>query len=93
MKLRILILVLLLLSLQFSIWVGKDGLAGIWRLQREIVEQKTENERLHERNASLEGEVVDLKTGREALEERARAELGMTKKDETFYQVVGEPKR
>jgi len=32
--------------------------------------------------------VRDLKEGSEAVEERARMELGMIKKDETFYQVV-----
>jgi cell division protein FtsB len=32
--------------------------------------------------------VRDLKEGNEAIEERARLELGMIKRDETFYQVV-----
>ena len=37
--------------------------------------------------------VRDLKEGSEAVEERARMELGMIRKDETFYQVVGAAKR
>jgi cell division protein FtsB len=32
--------------------------------------------------------VRDLKTGMEALEERARSDLGMIARNETFYQVV-----
>jgi len=31
--------------------------------------------------------VRDLKTGTEAIEERARAELGMIRQDEVFFQV------
>jgi cell division protein FtsB len=43
---------------------------------------------LQERNAALEAEVQDLKQGLEAVEERARSELGMIKKDETFFQII-----
>jgi cell division protein FtsB len=31
--------------------------------------------------------VRDLKTGFEAIEERARAELGMVRQDEVFFQI------
>lgn len=47
-----------------------------------------ENEALKERNDSLAAEVLDLKQGLDAIEERARSEMGMIKKDETFYQLV-----
>ena len=50
--------------------------------------QREENERLAKRNAALAADVQDLKEGREGVEERARAELGMVKPGETFYQVV-----
>ena len=33
-------------------------------------------------------EVADLKAGMAAIEERARSELGMIGRNETFYQVV-----
>ena len=42
-------------------------------------------------NAALEAEVKDLKQGMQAVEERARSELGMIKKGETFYQIVEQP--
>jgi len=32
--------------------------------------------------------VSDLKKGLDAIEERARSELGMVGKDETFYQII-----
>jgi cell division protein FtsB len=36
----------------------------------------------------MSGSVSDLKTGMDALEERARSDLGMIARNETFYQVV-----
>lgn len=76
------------LGLQYPLWFGDGGALRLWRLEHEIAAQEAENARLRERNAALEAEVIDLKGGLEAIEERARAELGMIKKDETFYQVV-----
>ncbi len=50
--------------------------------------QRALNEELHERNRALEAEVVNLKQRSEAAEERARTDLGMIGRNETFYQVV-----
>jgi len=50
-----------------------------------------ENEQLTDRNRQLAAEVRDLKTGMDALEERARSDLGMIARNETFYQVVPHP--
>jgi len=41
-----------------------------------------------DRNEQLIAEVADLKAGMAAIEERARSELGMIGRNETFYQVV-----
>ncbi|MCG8613092.1 MAG: septum formation initiator family protein, partial [Pseudomonadales bacterium] len=41
-----------------------------------------------ERNSKLDAEVIDLKNGRKAIEEKARNELGMVKKGETFILVI-----
>ena len=40
------------------------------------------------RNQQMVAEVADLKAGMTAIEERARSELGMIGRNETFYQVV-----
>ena len=81
----------ILVLLQYPLWFGSGGLLTLWQLQREIDHQRAENARLKERNQALEAEVADLKEGLAAIEERARSELGMVKKGETFYQVI-EPK-
>ena len=78
----------LVLLLQYPLWFGSSGALASWRLNQEISAQKTENARLLERNRALQAEVINLKSGLDAIEERARAELGMVKRDETFYQVI-----
>lgn len=84
------IFLFLLLLLQYSLWFGNGGLLRVWQLNRAVAEQQAENSKLKERNEALEAEVRDLKQGEEAIEERARTDLGMIKKDETFFQVVEE---
>ena len=90
MKVLIAILIFLLLILQYKLWFGDGNMREVWQLETTIESQKAENEKLRERNMALEAEVKDLKQGLEAIEERARNELGMIKKDETFYQIVEE---
>lgn len=80
-----------LIGLQYPLWFGEGSVPKVIRLEREIRAQRVENARLRERNAALDAEVKDLKRGRGAIEDRARAELGMVKPDETFYQIVDAP--
>ncbi len=87
-KLLIVVLVLLLVGLQYRLWIGPGSLPDAWRLKEELAEHQAEIEVLHERNAQLEAEVADLKAGLEAIEERARSELGMIGESESFYRVV-----
>ncbi|MDV7209838.1 cell division protein FtsB [Azotobacter beijerinckii] len=82
------VLALLLGGLQYRLWVGDGSLAQVTELKRQISEQKSENERLHERNRLLDAEVQELKKGMETVEERARHELGMVKEGETLYQLA-----
>ena len=78
----------LLIALQYPLWIGKGSWMRVWDLDRQLLAQKDGNVRAKARNDALDAEVRDLKQGHEALEERARFELGMIRKDETFYQVV-----
>jgi cell division protein FtsB len=83
-----LILAGLALALQYPLWIGKGGWMRVWELERGLAQQHENNAKLKARNDALDAEVRDLKEGNEAIEERARLELGMIKRDETFYQVV-----
>lgn len=91
-RLIVAILVILLLILQYRLWFSDGGLVKMWQLSESLEQQKQENARLLERNRALEAEVIDLKQGLQAIEERARTELGMVKKDETYFQVIDDPK-
>ena len=77
--------------LQYRVWFSEDGVRQVARLRQAVAGQGAENEQLAERNRQLAAEVRDLKTGLEALEERARSDLGMIARNETFYQVVPAP--
>lgn len=76
------------LGLQAELWMSDDGYRKTLKLRSAVAEQRALNESLRGRNAALDAEVVNLKRGRDAAEERARTDLGMIGKQETFYQVV-----
>ncbi|HHJ81329.1 MAG TPA: cell division protein FtsB [Candidatus Tenderia electrophaga] len=84
------VLFILLLALQYKLWVGQGSLAEVSRLKQAIETQTAANAKQRERNDALDAEVQDLKKGVEAIEERARSELGMIKQDETFFQIIDE---
>jgi len=88
MKKLLILLVILLVFLQYSLWFGDGSLQEVWRLHKDVEQQRQENAVLRERNEALEAEVLDLQQGLEAIEEHAREDLGMIKKGETFYQIV-----
>ena len=78
----------LLLTLQYQLWLGEGSVRTLNRLELEVQAQRANNEGLEQRNTLVEIEVLDLKNGLEAVEERARSELGMIEKGETFYLLV-----
>ena len=80
-------LLLLLLLLQVRLWSGSGSLQEIKRLEAEIRAQEQENAELEQRNDALRREVTDLKTGQDAIEERARSDLGLVRRGETFYLI------
>lgn len=88
MRLILLLLGVLVLLLQYRLWVSEDGYRSVWSLQDAVSLQREENTELSERNARLQAEVFDLKEGLEAVEEIARSDLGMIGADDTLYQIA-----
>ena len=87
-RVLVLIAAVIFCLLQSKLWMGDGGFLDIQEIKQEIALQKTENEKLSERNRILKAEVNDLKSGTEAIEEHARADLGLIKNDETFILVA-----
>ena len=90
LKLVIGLLVVMLLVLQYRLWVGEGSLAETHSLSLKVAEQKEKNRLMQQSNERLAAEVKALKTGLDEVEARAREELGMVKSGETFYLVVDE---
>jgi len=87
-KIIALALLLLLIWLQYKIWLQDGGVPEVLLLQDEVEGVAAEVKSLEERNLSLDAEVKDLKKGLDAIEERARSEMGMIKQGEVYYQVI-----
>jgi len=88
---RSLLLLLLTVSLgwlQYHLWLGQGSLQEHHQLDLAVDAQVAEVSTLQARNTDLRAEVDELRKGKQAVEERARADLGMIKKDETFFLVV-----
>lgn len=92
MKWVVLVLVLLLGFLQYRLWVGEGSLAQIAELKRDIQKQQLENAHLRARNQALAAEIDALKSGA-SIEDRARRDMGMIRKDETFVLIVDEQEK
>jgi len=87
-KLIVLSLILLILALQYKLWVGDGSLAEVIQLKKQIRLEEERLLQLQQRNAALEARVLDLQNGLDAIEEKARSDLGMVAEDEIFIQVV-----
>ncbi len=79
-------IVLALLVWQY--WFGESGWLAVRDFGRETAKEEQQAAELAERNRRLRAEVLALKEGNAAVEARARADLGMVRRGETFYQVI-----
>jgi cell division protein FtsB len=81
-------LLLALLYLQYHLWISANGMRDVHALKQKVAKLQAENESLKQKNMKLWFQVDRLKNTHDATEEKARNELGMIKKNETFYQFV-----
>ena len=84
----IFLLVFLLILLQYELWFQPGGIIQMFHLQKQITDQDKKNSQLQQRNDILIAKVQDIQRGNQVIEGYARENLGMVKKDETYYQVV-----
>ena len=82
------VLALMLVGLQYRLWVAEGSVAHNLRLRAEVDKQRAEVDQLHKRNAALDASVRNLKSELDEVEIRARQSLGMVRQGETFYLVV-----
>jgi cell division protein FtsB len=82
------VLVALLVLLQYKFWFGDSGFREVRKYEQRIESLRGELTEIRSRNAALQAEVDDLKNGMAAVEERARRDLGMIRKNETFFQII-----
>jgi len=91
-NLRVTLLAIVLLGvlffLQYRLWFESGGIRDLLQLKKALFLQTEENEKLKKRNEALVFQIQRLQHSSDAPEARARNELGMIKKGETFYQIV-----
>jgi len=77
-----------LLFLQYRLWFEPGGIIEMLQLKKQLAAEQLANEKFKKRNQLVLLQVQHLQKNQDAVELRARQELGMIKKGETFYQIV-----
>ncbi|MGB8435355.1 MAG: cell division protein FtsB [Burkholderiales bacterium] len=88
MRILGIVLAVLLVAIQYPLWLGKGGWLRARELERQLSAQRAANEALAARNAAAAAEVASLREGNEAIAERARQQLNMVREGEVFFQFV-----
>jgi len=88
MKFLTFIFITLILVLQYPLWFGKGGWLNVISLQKQIDQQLKVNEAIKSENDILLAVVQDLKNGTDVIEGKARFDLGLIKKNETFFLII-----
>ncbi|MAA71068.1 MAG: cell division protein FtsB [Bermanella sp.] len=79
--------------LQYQLWFDDTGVLANYALSEQIENQSELNRANEARNQVLEEEIWAIKSGMDTIEAKARKELGMVKKDETFFIIVDPEKQ
>lgn len=88
MRLLAIFLLILLASVQYHLWFGKNSLSDYSSVSKRVEQQLLDNSDLEKRNQVIEVKITDLRSGLVGIEAVARNELGMIKKGEIFYRMI-----
>lgn len=91
-KIVIVTLLVVFAGLQYRLWIGDGSLAQVHRVTKMQQSLADQNAKDASRNNAMQAEVTDLKSGALATEGRARAEMGMIKRNETFFLTLDDNK-
>ncbi|NRA23272.1 MAG: septum formation initiator family protein [Oleispira sp.] len=83
--------ILLILILQYRFWFDDTGVIVSWQLQQQMSELERDIAAQQVRNDWLRAEVDDLHQSDELIEEKAREDLGLIGKDESFFLILDKP--
>ena len=81
-------LLALLVLVHVDLWFSRNGVFHVRGLHSQLDEERQQIDTAKVRNDQVQAEVRDLREGLEMVEEKARAELGMVKRDEIYIQVA-----
>ena len=82
----IVILFCVFMFLSYKIWLSENGFNRLLYLEGLVREEETINKNLVAGNLAMSFEVESLKNDESLIEYSARSDLGMIKKNETYYQ-------
>ncbi len=79
---------ILFVCLMYQLWFDETGIMANLSMREQIENQTEINAAIQARNQVLLEEIAAIKSGMGSIEAKARKELGMVKKDETYFIVV-----
>jgi cell division protein FtsB len=91
MKALLLIFSTILVLLIVGLWVGSGSYPEHWKTEDRISAQEDSNKQRKDDIERIKADLEDVATGDSAIEERARSELGMTKENESFFEIILRP--
>ena len=79
------LLLVLLVSIQYQLWVVDDGATATVRLQHSLAHLQNKTTTLRSKNNRIEHEIRLIRDDSGQIKAHARTDLGMIQADETFY--------
>jgi cell division protein FtsB len=88
MKTTIFALIAVLAFLQYKLWFDEGGIKDVVALKKKVALEKSQLADKRMRNKKMAQNIQALKNNEEMVEYHARKGLGMTKRDESYYQIL-----